>query len=72
MQPMWSGFMQNISQGVHQGKAKIVILPIIDLNSSDYLSIYSTLQARQLDIETRCLAFDQRLWQKAQEIVVTK
>ena len=52
MQPMWSGFMQNISQGVHQGKAKIVILPIIDLNPSDYSCIYSALlfvqdQARQ-------------------------
>ena len=52
MQPTWSGFMQNISQGVHQGKAKIVILPIIDLNPSDYSCIYSALlfvqdQARQ-------------------------
>ena len=36
MQPMWSGFMQNISQGVHQGKAKIAILHIIDINPSDY------------------------------------
>ena len=77
MQPMWSGFMQNISQGVHQGKAKIVILPIIDLNSSDYLCIYSTLlfvqdQARQLDVKTTCLTFDQPLCKKAQEIVVTR
>ena len=52
MQPIWSGFMQDISQGVHQGKAKIVILPIIDLNPSDYSCIYSALlfvqdQARQ-------------------------
>ena len=59
--------MQNISQGVHQGKAKIVILPIIDLNPSDYSCIYSTLlfvkdQARQLDIKAPCLKFDQPLW----------
>ena len=51
-------------------------MPIIDLNPSDYLSIYSTLlfvqdQAPQLDIKTPCLT-DQPLWQKAQEIVVTK
>ena len=77
MQHMWPVFMQNISQGVHQGKAKIVILPIIDLNSSHYSCIYSTLlivqdQARQLDIKTPCLTSDQPLWQKAQEIVVTK
>ena len=77
MQAMWSGFMQSISQGVHQGKVKIAILPIIDLNPSDYSCIYSTLlfaqdQARQLDIKTPCLIFDQPLWQKAQEIVVTK
>ena len=34
MQPMLSGFMQNISQGVHQEKAKILTLSIIDLNHS--------------------------------------
>ena len=77
MQPMWSGFVQNISQGVHQGKAKILILPIIDLNPSGYSCIYSTLlfvqdQTLQLDIKTPCLTFDQPLWQKAQEIVVAK
>ena len=74
---MQSGFMQNISQGVHEGQKKIAILPIMDLNPSDYLCIYSTLlfvqdQARQLDIKTTCLTFDQLLWQKAQEIVVIK
>ena len=70
MQLMWSGFMQNISQGLHQGKAKIIILPIIDLNPSDYSCIYSTLffvqdQARH-DIKTPCLTFDQPLWQKTE------
>ena len=74
---MQSGFMQNISQGVHEGQKKIAILPIMDFNPSDYLCIYSTLlfvqdQARQLDIKTTCLTFDQLLWQKAQEIVVIK
>ena len=77
MQPMWFGFMQNISQVVHQGNAEIVILPNIDLNPSDYTCIYSTLlfdqdQARPLDIKTPCLTFDQLLWQKTQEIAVTK
>ena len=59
----------NISQGVHQGKAKIVILPIIDLNSSDYSCIYSTLlfvqdQARQLDVKTPCLTLTNRYVRK--------
>ena len=68
---------KNCNIAHHQGKAKIVVLPIIDLNPSDYLCIYSTLvfvqdQGQPLDIKTPCLTFDQWLWQKAQEIVVTK
>ena len=52
-------------------------MPITDLNPSDYSCIYSSLlfvkdQARQLDIKTPCLKFDQPLWYKAQEIVPTK
>ena len=50
------------------------MLPIIDLNSSDYNCIYSTFlsrkqQAPKLNIITPCITFDQPLWLKAIEEV---
>ena len=53
------------------------MLPIIDLNPSDYSCIYSVLvfivdQSRNLDIEVPCITFDQPLYFKAMEIITAK
>ena len=72
-QPNWSGFMQKHLNGDYSGKATVTFLLIINLNSSDESCIYSTLlfveqQARQLNIPTPCITFDQPLFIKAFEI----
>ena len=77
--PNRSGFMQHIfcdSQN-SVSKSEILYLPIIDLNPSDETCIFSTLlyiqrQARELNIPTPCITFDQPLWIKAVEIVKAK
>ena len=53
------------------------MLPIIDLNPSDEATIYSTLtfikaQAKQLNVVTPCITFDQPLWYKAVGIIAEK
>ena len=73
VRPSWSGYMQNAMDGEYTGASKIVVLPLIDLKSSDVTCIYSTLlfiekQAALLKIQTPCITFDQLLWQKATEI----
>ena len=76
-QPQWSGFMQRHVTGDHPGKSSFSFLPIINLNLSDESCIFSTLlfvqhQARQLNIPTPCVTFDQPLYIKAFEIVDAK
>ena len=76
-QPSWSGFMQKYLNGDHSGKATVNFLPIINLNSSNEFCIYSTLlfveqQARQPNIPTPCITFDQSLFIKAFEISKAK
>ena len=66
--------MQHVCTGPHPPSADVIMLPIIDLSSSDNHCIYSTLcyieqQAKQLGIDTPCITFDQPLWLKAVEIV---
>ena len=75
-QSNWSGFMQHACNGDHPSEAKVLFLPIININPSDEHCIYSTLrfvekQALQLNIETPCITFDQPLWLKAIEIVIS-
>lgn len=58
-------------------KSEVLLLPIIDLSSSDESCIYSTLiyiqtQAARLNIPTPCITFDQPLWLKAVEIIKAK
>jgi len=72
--PCWSGFMQDVIQGIHPPSADFRLLPIIDLNPNDRSCIYSTLvfveeQAKRLNMPVACLTFDQPLWIKAVEIV---
>ena len=76
-QPSWSGFMQKYLNGDHSGKATVNFLPIINLNSSNEFCIYSTLlfveqQARQPNIPTPCITYDQSLFIKAFEISKAK
>ena len=69
--------MQRMSHGNHLPSAAITLLPIIDLNPTDYTCIYSTLlfvinQCKKLNITTPSITFDQPLWLKATEIAIEK
>jgi len=75
--PSWSGFMQHVFSYEGYAKAKVLFLPIVDLNPSNETCIYSTLlyiehQAMQLGIPVPCITFDQPLWIKAIEIIKSK
>lgn len=77
--PSWAGFMHDICppSDVFPPSSDIRMLPIIDLNPNDMSCIYSTLlfierQSKHLNLETACVTFDQPLWLKAVEIVMTK
>ena len=64
LRPSWTGFMQDVSTGTHPPPSDITMLPIIDLNPSNETCIYSTLlyvkdQAKQLNVPTICITFDQ-------------
>ena len=66
--------MSDISTGSHEGKAEITMFPIIDLDPTDMSCIHSTLmfvldQAKQLEVPTPYITFDQPLWLKATEII---
>ena len=69
--------MQTVSSGIYPPRSTITMLPINDLNPSDYSCIYSVLvyiidQSRNLDIEVPCITFDQPLYFKAVEIITAK
>ena len=74
----WSGFMQKITDSPDSfEKSEIYLLPLIDLDPSDSTCIYSTLryieqQARNLNVVTPCVTFDQPLWLKAVSIIKAK
>lgn len=75
--PSWSGFMQTTISGEYPGKARVCLLPIINLNPSDESCVYSTLlfvkdQCKLYDGLTPCITFDQPLWLKATEIIKAK
>ena len=73
----WVGFMSERVLGQHPGKAMVSFLPILDLDPNDMTCVYSVLlhmqnQARQLNIPTPIITFDQPLWLKATEIINAK
>ena len=75
--PSWSGFMQSVTVGPNPPPSKVTMLPIIDLDPSNYSCIYSVLlhiieQTKVLNVVTPCVTFDQPLWFKSIEIVVSK
>ena len=66
--------MQSITAGLHPPPSKITMLPIIDLDLSNYSCIYSVLlhiieQSKILNVVTPCVTFDQPLWFKSMETV---
>jgi len=73
--PNWSGYMQHVCTGQHV--SDVLFLPVINMNPADHSCMFSTLsfierQARELEIETACVTFDQPLWLKALEIIAAK
>lgn len=71
--PAWSGFMQSATTGPYAKKPTITYLPMIDLSSSSYTCIYSTLLfvAKQAELNgtIAVLTFDQPLYWKARLII---
>ena len=66
--------MTDISKGDYPGQSIVHMLRIIDLNPTDMSCAYSKLQfvvnqAKQLNITTPIVTFDQPLWIKAMEVV---
>ena len=41
--PAWSGMMQLVHHGKHQGKASVMFLAMIDMNPNDITCVYSML-----------------------------
>ena len=75
--PSWSGMMQLVYQGRHQGKSSVMFLPMIDMNPSDVTCVSSTLHfvsehAKQHSIAIPIVTFDQPLWLKAFNIIQTE
>ena len=69
--------MQSLSTGRDVCKSEPLFLPVIHLKSTNETCIYSTLsfvedQAKKLNIITPGITFDQPLWLKALEIVLSK
>ena len=69
--------MTDVIKGEYPGKSSVSLLPVIDLNPTDMTCIFSTLkyvehQAKELEIMTPVIAFDQPLWIKAFEIIEAK
>ena len=75
--PSWTGMMQLVHQGRHQGKSSVMFLPMIDMNPSDVTCVSSTLHfvsehAKQHSIANPIVTFDQPLWLKAFNIIQTE
>lgn len=71
--PAWFGFMQKVTTGTFETKPTITYLPMIDLSSSSYTCIYSTLmfiakEATKNGTSAVC-TFDQPLWWKARLMI---
>lgn len=71
--PAWFGFMQKATTGAFEKKPTITYLPMIDLSSSSYTCIYSTLifiaKEAAKNASAAVCTFDQPLWWKARLII---
>ena len=75
--PGWHGYISKVTAGDFPGKSVVNMLPITDVNPGDMSCIFSTLtfiinQAKELNIITPVLTFDQPLRLKANEIKYAK
>ena len=75
--PSWPGYMTDVSTKEYPGKLSVSLLPIIDLSTTDMTCILSKLkvvehQAKEIEIMTPVIPFDQPLWIKAFEIIEAK
>jgi hypothetical protein len=73
----WSGFMQTTCNGEHPPVASIGFLPIINLPPTDVNCVLTTLlfiekQAKILEVCTPCITFDQPLFAKALDVVISE
>ena len=73
---LWNGYMQSAHDEEHPGKSSVVFMPMIDMKSTDYSCILSTLhfvsnQAQKYN-KTPILTFDQPLYWKALEIQLSE
>ena len=78
LRPGWAGFMHDVTPPPSDfpPPSDIRMLPIIDMNPNDMTCIHSTLlftekQSVKLNLETACVTFDQPLWLKSVEIVMS-
>ena len=71
--PAWSGFMQSVHIGNHQGKSFVHFLPMVDMNPSDLTCVNTTLMyvARHAigNGAKPIITFDQPLWWKAYTLI---
>jgi len=75
--PLWTGYMHSVCKGSHPLKSEVRMLLILGLNPSDMTSVKSVLafvskQAQVLNLPTTCITFDQPLYSKAIDIVLTE
>lgn len=70
----WNAFMQNLTTGLEYEQSKIVFLPFINSNPSDYNTLFTAIRfaiyrARSIGMNACVITFDQPLYMKAQDIV---
>ena len=69
---LWNGYMQSAHDETHPGKSSVIFMPMIDMKSTDYSCILSTMhfvsnQAQKYN-KSPILTFNQPLYWKALEI----
>ena len=75
--PGWSGYMSSFKNNPQSRKSSVTMLPIINLPATDMTAIFSLLsfieeQTKKTKFTTTVVTFDQPLYLKAYEIVLTK
>lgn len=73
----WNGFMNLLTNAHDFDVSSIIFLPFINAAPSDYNTIYTTMKssvdnAKELNMRTCILTFDQPLYMKARDIYLMK
>ena len=73
LRPMWSGYMQGLHKGDHQGPCSEFFLPMVDLTPNDPTCVRSTLEYITAHAHrhnrTPVVTFDQQLWWTATMVI---